>query len=149
MSNRRWLIVEDGQEYRDRFARFGGDALELGSANSLAAVEALLAERAFDGLLFDLDFRRTPATELIDDQGASAAALPAAEQQRLARQQGIYILLALRRRGLTMQAILCADLEDDEQRAYLKRTLAPLEICGSSTALRELLDLMLGAPPGP
>lgn len=144
MTPRRWLIVEDGQEYRTRFARFGGEGLELGAANSLAAVEALLAESSFDGLLFDLDFRRTPATALIDDQGASAAALPAAEQQRLAKQQGIYILLALRQRGITIPAILCADLDDEEQCAYLKRTLAPLEICGSTTALRELLDLMLG-----
>ena len=141
----RWLIVEDGHEYIDRFRRFGGDRLHLDSADSLAgAREALLAAPP-DGLLFDLDFRRTAPHALIDEQGNSAEALPLADQQRLAAQQGIYILQALRRDGLTRRAILCADLDDPEQRAYLEQTLGPLCIVGSNTSLRELLDQMATA----
>lgn len=134
-----WLIVEDGNEYLDRFRRFGGPDLRFANAASLAATEAAIATDAPAGLLFDLDFRRTPADALIDENGASAFALPAAEQRRLAQQQGIYILLALRRRGIALPAVLCADLEDDEQRRYLAATLAPLTIVGSSESLREIL----------
>ncbi len=138
----RWLIVEDGHEYIDRFRRFGGDRLELDSADSLAGAQAALRGAPFDGLLFDLDFRRTAPPALIDEQGNSAEALPLAERLRLAAQQGIYILQALRRDGVTRRAILCADLDDPEQRAYLEQTLAPLCIVGSNTSLRELLEQM-------
>ena len=139
---RRWLIVEDGREYIERFRRFGGARVQLDSANSLAAVEVALVAAPPDGLLFDLDFRRTDPAALIDAQGAPAATLPPTDQSRLAAQQGIYILLELRRRGVTLPAILCADLEDPEQRAYLEQTLAPLTIAGSATSLRDLLTML-------
>lgn len=135
-----WLIVEDGAEYLERFRRFGGPELRFAHATSLAAAEAAIAGDPPVGLLFDLDFRRTPPDELVDEHGASAAALPATEQQRLAQQQGIYILLALRRRGSTLPAVLCADLDDAEQRRYLEANLAPLTIVGSSESLREILQ---------
>jgi hypothetical protein len=138
----RWLIVEDGHEYIDRFRRFGGGRLELGNADSLDAVTVAMIAAPPDGLLFDLDFRRTPPALLVDESGASAAGLPPTDQQRLAAQQGIYILMALRARGVTLPAILCADLDDAEQRAYLEAKLAPLQIVGSNMSLRELLTLL-------
>lgn len=138
----RWLIVEDGHEYIDRFRRFGGDRLALASADSLAEARAALQATPPDGLLFDLDFRRTAPRALVDEQGNSAEPLPLADRQRLAAQQGIYILQALRRDGVIVPAILCADLDDPEQRAYLEQTLAPLCIVGSNTSLRELLAQM-------
>lgn len=134
-----WLIVEDGAEYLERFRRFGGGELRFIHASSLSAAEAAIAAESPAGLLFDLDFRRTPPAQLIDEHGASAAHLPAAEQRRLAQQQGIYILLALRKRGNALPAVLCADLDDAEQRRYLEETLAPLTIVGSSESLREIL----------
>jgi hypothetical protein len=138
----RWLIIEDGHEYIDRFRRFGGGRLALGNADSLDAAILAMTGAPPDGLLFDLDFRRTAPALLIDEAGASAASLPPLDQQRLAAQQGIYILMALRARGVMLPAILCADLDDAEQRAYLESKLAPLQIVGSNMSLRELLALL-------
>ena len=78
-------------------------------------------------MLLDLDFRRTPAERLVDEQGPAPAPLDAGTRARLAETQGILILRRLRAGGVTLPAVLFADLDDAEQRAFLERTLAPLD----------------------
>jgi len=131
-----WIVVEDGAEYLERYARFLDGEFRFAPAPDAASAEAALRAGA-DGLLLDLDFRRTPPDRLVDENGASRPSLPEAERRRLAESQGILILRLLRARGHATPAILCADLDDPEQVAYLERSLAPLAIAPSHEGLLE------------
>jgi hypothetical protein len=141
----RLVVCEDGTEYVDRFRRFLGDAFDFTPASDLAA--ALAACGGADGLLLDLDFRRTPPERLVDEAGATSATLDAGTRRRLAQSQGILILRALRARGVALPAILFADLDDAEQARFLERSLAPLVVAPSSIGLREIAALVRGWTP--
>jgi hypothetical protein len=136
----RFVVCEDGTEYLDRFRRFLSDAFEFLPARDCA--EARAAAAAADGLLLDLDFRRTPDARLVDERGPAPAALDDGTRRRLTERQGILILRQLRTAAVTLPAVLFADLDDEEQARYLSRTLAPLAIAPSRLGLREVAALM-------
>jgi hypothetical protein len=142
----RFVVCEDGAEYRERFGRFLGAAFEFLPAADYAAARAAAA--AADGLLLDLDFRRTPPERLVGEAGPAAAPLPDGERRRLAESQGILILRLLRADGVGLPALLFADFDDAAQAAFLERTLAPLTIVPSRTGLREIAELMHAAVAG-
>ncbi len=131
-----WIVCEDGTEYLERFVRFLDDRFRFVHALDGPALLAALAGGA-RGVILDLDFRRTPRERLVDEQGRSGLALGEEQRRRLAGQQGILILRLLRARGFTLPVLLCADLDDAAQAAYLERTLAPLTIVPSHEGLRE------------
>lgn len=137
---RRFVVCEDGTEYVDRFRKFLGESFDFVAASDYTSARA--AVTGADGLLLDLDFRRTPVGRLIDEQGRSTSALDAGSRARLAERQGILILRRLRAEGVTAPAILFADIEDDQQSQFLRRTLAPLVIASSRLGVREIADLL-------
>jgi hypothetical protein len=139
----RFVVCEDGTEYLERFQRFLGDSFGFSPAADFAA--ALAAADGADGLLLDLDFRRTPPSLLVDEHGPAPASLDAGSRRRLAETQGILILRQLRARGVTLPALLFADLDDTEQARFLERTLAPLAIASSRTGIVEVAALMRAA----
>jgi hypothetical protein len=146
----RFVVCEDGAEYRDRFQRFLGGSFEFLAAPDYAAARAAAA--GADGLLLDLDFRRTPPERLVAEGGPAPSPLSAGERRRLAESQGILILRLLRAGGLALPALLFADFDDGEQARFLERTLAPLTIVPSRAGLREIAALMhaaVGSSPDP
>ena len=128
------LVIEDGEEYTLRFQRFLGQDIAFSRVISLAAARTALAERPL-GLLLDLDFRRTPREDLVDDQGCVDLSLGDGGFALLSEQQGILILRALRADGCALPALLFADLPDDNQTRYLETSLAPLRIIPSDESL--------------
>jgi hypothetical protein len=134
-----FLVCEDGHEYSERFTRLLGVRFSFLRAGDCAAARAICAGGphgvSIEALLLDLDFRRTPSADLVDESGAVSASRPESERRRLAGLQGILILRALRAAGLTLPALLFADLDDPGQVAFLEASLAPLEVVPSSTAL--------------
>ena len=58
----RFVVCEDGREYLDRFTRFLGDDFAFVAAQDFESARA--AVTGSDGLLLDLDFRRTPPHRL-------------------------------------------------------------------------------------
>ncbi|HVV50662.1 MAG TPA: hypothetical protein VHO06_13435 [Polyangia bacterium] len=132
----RFVVCEDGDEYLARFRRFLGEAFDFLPARDFA--EARAAAAGADGLLLDLDFRRTPPERLVDEQGPVPAPLDAGTRARLAETQGILILRGLRAAGVTLPAMLFADLTDAAQRDFLERTLAPLAVAGSRLGIAEI-----------
>jgi hypothetical protein len=134
-----FVVCEDGSEYLDRFRRFLGDAFRFVPARDFA--EAAAAVAGADGLLLDLDFRRTPPARLVDEHGPVAAVPDEGTRRRLSESQGILILRQLRAAGAKLPVLLFADL-DDARAAFLSRTLAPLTIVASRTGLREVAALM-------
>ena len=141
-ARRTFVVIEDGTEYIQRFRRFLGESFDFVPAADFVAARAAAA--GSDGLLLDLDFRRTPAERLIDERGQPAAALDAGTRLRLAETQGILILRRLRAEAVALPAVLFADL-DDRQAEFLRRTLAPLSIAPSRLGLREIADLLRAA----
>jgi hypothetical protein len=135
----RFLVCEDGHEYTERFARLLGGSFRFERAGCFAEARAAAARCA--GLLLDLDFRRTPPHQLIDENG-SHSARPEETRRQLAEVQGILILRALRAAGVGQPALLFADIEDREQVSFLERTLAPLSVVSSRTALPEIARLL-------
>jgi class 3 adenylate cyclase len=137
-----FVVCEDGTEYIHRFQRFLGESFDFVAARDFATARAVLV--GADGLLLDLDFRRTPPERLIDEQGRSAAAVDAGTRARLAETQGILILRRLRAEGVATPAILFADIDDARQAAFLQQTLPPLTLAPSRLGLRELAALLRG-----
>jgi hypothetical protein len=142
-ARRRFVVCEDGAEYLERFRRFLGESFDFLPAHDFS--EARAAASGADGILLDLDFRRTPADRLVDEQGPAPAPLDAGTRARLAETQGILILRRLRAAGVALPAILFADL-DDGQRAFLTSTLAPLTVAGSRVGIAEIAALLRATP---
>jgi hypothetical protein len=143
----RLVVIEDGSEYVERFRRFlGGGEFTFVPAGDFAAARVAAAAGA-EGLLLDLDFRRTPPERLVDEHGAAPAALDAGRRARLAETQGILILRQLRAAGVALPAILFADIDDGGQARFLETTLAPLRIASSRLGLPEIAALMRAMRP--
>ena len=138
-ARRRFVVCEDGAEYLERFRRFLGESFDFLPAHDFEEARAAAAEA--DGILLDLDFRRTPADRLVDEQGPAPSPLDAGTRARLAETQGILILRRLRAAGVARPAVLFADLEDG-QRTFLERTLAPLSVAGSRLGMAEIGALL-------
>jgi hypothetical protein len=140
----RFVVCEDGSEYVERFRRFLGSEFDFVPAQDCEQARAAAADGA-DGLLLDLDFRRTPAARLVDERGPAPAALDDGTRRRLVETQGILILRQLRAAGVTLPAILFADLDDPARARFLETTLAPLRVASSQLGLRDIAAVMRGA----
>ena len=136
----RFVVCEDGTEYLERFTRFLGDDFTFIPARDFAS--ARIAAEGADGVLLDLDFRRTPRDRLVDENGPVPADLDDDRRRRLAETQGILILRQLRGAGVALPAILFADLDDAARRDFLKQTLAPLTIASSQLGIRDIGGLL-------
>jgi hypothetical protein len=146
----RFIVCEDGAEYIERFRRFlGGSFTFVPAADLGGALEAIDGD-SIDGVLLDLDFRRTPPERLVDESGRALTHVDEGTRRRLIESQGIFILRALRARGVRLPAVLFADLADAEQAGFLERTLAPLVVASSRTGLGEVSALLgrLSPPEG-
>jgi hypothetical protein len=143
----RFVVCEDGTEYLERFTRFLGDDFAFIAAGDFASARA--AAGGADGLLLDLDFRRTPRDRLVDERGPVSAGLDDDRRRRLAETQGILILRQLRAAGIVLPAILFADLDDADRRDFLERTLAPLTIASSRLGIRDIGALLRSVLPRP
>jgi hypothetical protein len=136
-----FVVCEDGAEYSQRFARMLGGSFRFVRAGCHGEARALLADGAAPvaGLLLDLDFRRTPPAQLVDEAGALlAAGRSEEERRRLAGMQGILVLRALRAAGVGVPALLFADLDDAGRVRHLESSLAPLQVVASSVGLADI-----------
>jgi hypothetical protein len=140
----RWLVCEDGTEYCDRLQRFLGADFHFERVTHAAALLAATGAGPAAGVIMDLDFRRTPDELLVDEHGTSGRTLAPEERSRLTESQGIFVLRALRHAGCTLPVILCADLEDPAQVAFLEQTLGPLAVAPSSESITALARRMRG-----
>ena len=145
------VVCEDGDEYHQRFVRFFGGELAFERVEDLAGALAACG-RGPVGLLFDLDFRRLAPARLVDEAGRTAADRPPDEARRLAEVQGVLILRGLRAAGVTLPALLFADLDDPARVVFLERTLAPLAVIAGSVGLGSVgttLRAWIDAPDHP
>ena len=132
----RFVVCEDGTEYLERFRRFLGADFAFVAAGDFESARTLAG--GADGLLLDLDFRRTPPARLVDERGPVAGTLDDDRRRRLAETQGILILRQLRAARVALPGILFADIDDGARAQFLEKTLAPLRIASSRLGIREI-----------
>ena len=138
----RFVVCEDGTRVPRPLQPLPGRRLRR-SSRRRDFESARAAAAGADGLLLDLDFRRTPPERLVDERGRRAGRpRRRTRRRRLAETQGILILRQLRAAGVTLPAVLFADLDDDERARFLERTLAPLTIGSSHLGIREIGALL-------
>ena len=119
------LIIEDGDEYLDNLSQFAPGPHYL-QAHSGAQALALLAAQRVDLIYLDMRFDRIPEADLLGDR-AAVARTQGGDDTRvvryLARNQGLYILEALRAAGFAdLPVILAYDFASEPRRfAHLAR----------------------------
>lgn len=119
------LIVEDGDEYLDNLSRFTPGPRYL-QAHSGAQAIALLAAERVDLIYLDMRFDRIPDSDLLGDRAAVARTQGDDETRitrYLAKNQGLYILEALRTAGhAELPVILAYDFTGEPRRfAHLSK----------------------------
>ncbi len=147
---RRVLVVEDGREYVEGFARLAAvrsaDAAFV-RAGSLAEARAALAERAPDAVFLDVVFDRTPESELAGDLDALVARHGgdrARAVRHLATHQGFYILDALAAELRGVRVVLAYDFTGEEKRlASLQERFPGLSGLPDGASLAASLDFLL------
>ena len=133
-----FLVCEDGHEYTQRFERFLQREFRFLRVPDGVQAEAAARTSGAAGVLVDLDFRRLPAADLLDEGGPRGRPPSPEECARWSATQGILVLQYLRKRGVGLPALLFADLDDHEQAAFLERTLATLSVVSSREGLAQL-----------
>jgi DNA-binding response OmpR family regulator len=113
------LIVEDGDEYLQNLSRFAAGPRYL-QAHGGAEALRLLAAHEVELVYLDMRFDRIPERDLLGDRAAverSQGADPARALRYLARNQGLFILQALREAGHgALPVILAYDFSSEPRR---------------------------------
>jgi hypothetical protein len=146
------LVVEDGTEYVDAFARLAaaGADVELLHAADAAAARKVLSSRSIDALFLDVVFDRTPPELLTGDLASLVARFGGDRPQavdHLARNQGFYILneLAAKVPG-GIPVLLAHDFSASPGRLAALREVAPgLDGVEESAPISKVLERLIGA----
>lgn len=140
------LVVEDGTEYTDAFARLSGDVgeVELLHASNAADARALLSTRRVDAVFLDVVFDRTPSEGLAGDRGELEARFSGDRErilEHLAFHQGFYLLAELAPAIPPGTPVLLAhDFSSEPGRlAALQSTVPSLEGVSESATTTQIL----------
>jgi DNA-binding LytR/AlgR family response regulator len=135
----RILVVEDGREYVDGFARLAaakGVEAAFVRAGNLSEAGRALEEGRPDAVFLDVVFDRTPELELAGDLDALVARHGgdrAAAVRHLATHQGFYVLDALADELAGVRVVLAYDFTGEERRL---------------ASLQERFPMLSGLPDG-
>jgi CheY-like chemotaxis protein len=144
------LVVEDGREYVEGFARLAAaknaDAVFV-RAGSLAEAREALGQGRPDAIFLDVVFDRTPEAELAGDLDALVARYGgdrARAVRHLATHQGFYVLDALADALAGVRVVLAYDFTGEEKRLASLRERVPAlgglpDGASLGTALEDLL----------
>lgn len=146
----RILVVEDGREYTDGFARLAaarGVEAEFVRAGGLAQARAALAAGPPDAVFLDVVFDRTPEGDLAGDLNGLVARWGgdrARAVRHLATNQGFYILDALAGALAGVRVVLAYDFTGEEKRLEALRERFPrLSGLPDGASLAASLDFLL------
>jgi len=144
----RILVVEDGFEYTRALERIADGVAEFVRAADAEEAESLLRRSAFDAVLLDVVFDRTPEERLVgrgSELDARFGRNASGATEHLANRQGFYIADVLAP-ALTPSArvIMAYDFSADPERLELLRGRIPgLEGIREGTGLDDVLARLL------
>jgi hypothetical protein len=152
---RRALVVEDGSEYVEGFARLAsarGLDVVFSRARDLESARAALAAERPGALFLDVVFDRTPAARLAGDAKPLVARFGGDRVRavrHLATHQGFYILDALAPLLTGVPVVLAYDFAAEPQRLEaLRRRVRGLSGLPDGASLSAALDFLLFRSPG-
>ncbi len=150
MNRRVVLVVEDGTEYADAFARLAPETrdVEWVRAPDAATARRILESRTVDSIFVDLVFDRTPPEALCGDLDREArrfAGDRARALDHLVRRQGFYIVAELAPCiPPAVPVLLAHDFESEAGRLVALREKIPgLEGVASAGGLSRVLERLL------
>ncbi len=153
MTAARVLVIEDGREYVDGFARLAsakGSGAGFERAGSLAEALDALREGKPDAVFLDVVFDRTPEAELAGDLEPLVARYGgdrARAVRHLAANQGFYVLDALADALAGVRVVLAYDFTGEEKRlASLRERVPGLSGLRDGASLGTALEDLLRSP---
>lgn len=148
---RRVLVIEDGREYVDGFARLAAAknlAATFVRAGGLAEARGALAANRPDAVFLDVVFDRTPEPDLAGDLDALLerhGGDRAGAVRHLATHQGFYLLDALAADLAGLRVVLAYDFTGEEKRLEALRARVPgLRGLPDGASLGAALEDLLG-----
>jgi len=145
------LIIEDGFEYFELMQRFLGDRYDFIRAEHFDAANSILMRSKMDVVYLDLNFERLQGTHLVGDLERLQARFngdAVKSQQFVARNQGLFILDAIRREGHGLPVLMSHDFSREKERwsriakrhnpvAYVADNAGPNEIAAMFNKWRD------------
>ena len=113
------LIIEDGFEYIELMQRFLGDRYHFTRASDFESARQHLASQSVDLVYLDLNFERLEDAQLLGDWDQLRVRFngdAVKSRQYIARNQGLFILAALRREGVSLPVIISHDFSREKDR---------------------------------
>lgn len=142
------LVVEDGHEYTETFARFVGAPFTFTRAGGGASALAALRGTPFDRVFLDMRFDRVPPDALLGDLEPLLARFggdAVRARSYLEAHQGTYILAAIREAGHSLPAVFSYDFSGEPRRwATLLARYAPLGWIPDNAAPAQIRAALLG-----
>ena len=147
------LIIEDGFEYLELMRRFLGDRYNFTRVEHFRSAVQRLEAFEVDLIYLDLNFERLDTEHLVGDWEALQTRFNGdsmKSQRFVARNQGLYILDALRREGHSVPVLISHDFSREKGRwsriearhkpiAYVSDNAGPNEIAAMFEKWRETL----------
>jgi len=153
MTAARILVVEDGSEYVDGFARLAaakGVEADFVRASCLGEARRALGEGRPEAVFLDVVFDRTPEADLAGDLDALVARHGGdrdAAVRHLATHQGFYVLDALADALAGIRVVLAYDFTGEEKRlASLRERFPMLSGLPDGASLGAALEDLLRSP---
>ncbi len=143
------LLVEDGHEYINAYARFLGDMATFVRAGDGHEALTMLAQTVFDCVVLDMRFDRAEC--LLGDEASLTQRFgcPARAHRFLEDNQGSYILAALREAGHRVPVVLSYDFGAEPRRfANLSKRYAPLAYLDDAAGPAEIRAALSAALSG-
>ena len=143
------LVIEDGFEYSELLKRFLGDdtAFEFHRVqNGEAAIQAL-ATGHWESIVLDLCFDRIPVEELLGDLDVVAEQFNgrhAEGLQYIIRNQGIFILSAIRDAGFNVPVLMSHDYSREANRwRRLVNRYGPLQYVSDNAGPEDIKGILM------
>ncbi|MEP6994037.1 MAG: hypothetical protein ABI968_05895 [Acidobacteriota bacterium] len=150
MKRRVVLVVEDGVEYTEGFARLsgGGERADFVRAGNASEARGILSDRLVDAVFLDMVFDRTPQDQLVGDVAGLMARFGGDRAQAmhyLARHEGFYLIRELSPLiPAGARVILAYDFSSDPERlGALRASLPSLEGLPEGITLSQLVARLL------
>lgn len=141
------LVVEDGFEYMELLNRFLGERFQFTRVgNGQEALDAM-SRAAWSVVLLDLCFDRIDVAELLGDWSSLAERFNGSveqSQEYIARNQGLYILAALRKSDVSTPVLLSHDFSRDGPRwARLEAQYKPVRFVSDNAGPEDIANTFL------